>query len=246
MVGALTSWSIIGLMQESMPGMPGWLILIDRAAHRLRRRRHAQLRDREGGLPAAAQQSQAGAADHRDRHVDPAADAGDDHLEADQQGLSEPAADQPIHRRRRGDLADAGDDPGGHRDLPGDPDLAGQLHQAGPRDARHRREPARGGADGHPARHGDLGHLHHRRRAGGDRRRDVRLQLRHRAARDGLHARPQGLHGGRVRRHRQPRRRGGGRHPARADRSHRLGLPRCAHGRRAGQPATATSSPSSC
>ncbi len=27
MVGALTSWSIIGLMQESMPGTPGWMIL---------------------------------------------------------------------------------------------------------------------------------------------------------------------------------------------------------------------------
>ena len=28
MVGALTSWSIIGLMQDSMPGTPGWLILV--------------------------------------------------------------------------------------------------------------------------------------------------------------------------------------------------------------------------
>jgi branched-chain amino acid transport system permease protein len=28
MVGALTSWSIIGLMQSSMPGTPGWLILL--------------------------------------------------------------------------------------------------------------------------------------------------------------------------------------------------------------------------
>jgi branched-chain amino acid transport system permease protein len=28
MVGALTSWSIIGLMRESMPGTPGWLILL--------------------------------------------------------------------------------------------------------------------------------------------------------------------------------------------------------------------------
>ena len=28
MVGALTSWTIIGLMQQSMPGMPGWLILL--------------------------------------------------------------------------------------------------------------------------------------------------------------------------------------------------------------------------
>jgi branched-chain amino acid transport system permease protein len=28
MVGALTSWTIIGLMQSSMPGTPGWLILL--------------------------------------------------------------------------------------------------------------------------------------------------------------------------------------------------------------------------
>lgn len=28
MVGALTSWTIIGMMQESMPGTPGWLMLL--------------------------------------------------------------------------------------------------------------------------------------------------------------------------------------------------------------------------
>ena len=28
MVGALTSWSVVGLMQESMPGAPGWAVLI--------------------------------------------------------------------------------------------------------------------------------------------------------------------------------------------------------------------------
>jgi branched-chain amino acid transport system permease protein len=28
MVGAMTSWSIIGMMQESMPGTPGWIILL--------------------------------------------------------------------------------------------------------------------------------------------------------------------------------------------------------------------------
>ena len=28
MIGALTSWSCIGLMQEAMPGTPGWLILL--------------------------------------------------------------------------------------------------------------------------------------------------------------------------------------------------------------------------
>ena len=28
MVGALTSWTIIGIMQTSMPGTPGWVILL--------------------------------------------------------------------------------------------------------------------------------------------------------------------------------------------------------------------------
>ena len=28
MVGALTSWTIIGMMQEAMPGTPGFIILI--------------------------------------------------------------------------------------------------------------------------------------------------------------------------------------------------------------------------
>ena len=28
MVGALTSWTIIGLMQDAMPRTPGWLILL--------------------------------------------------------------------------------------------------------------------------------------------------------------------------------------------------------------------------
>jgi branched-chain amino acid transport system permease protein len=38
----------------------------------------------------------AGAADHRHRHVDPAADAGHDHLEAQLQALSHPAARTPF------------------------------------------------------------------------------------------------------------------------------------------------------
>ena len=28
MVGALTSWTIIGIMRDASPGMPGWMILI--------------------------------------------------------------------------------------------------------------------------------------------------------------------------------------------------------------------------
>jgi branched-chain amino acid transport system permease protein len=28
MVGALTAWSVVGLMQEGMPGAPGWAVLV--------------------------------------------------------------------------------------------------------------------------------------------------------------------------------------------------------------------------
>jgi len=28
MVGALSSWTVIGLLQEHLPGMPGWLMLL--------------------------------------------------------------------------------------------------------------------------------------------------------------------------------------------------------------------------
>ena len=209
MVGALTSWSIIVTMQESLP----WTAGLDHPDHRagdlLRGGGGAQFRDREGGLPAAAQQPQAGAPDHRHRHVAPAADAGHDHLQAELQALSHAVAGRADRRRRRGDHAHADHDPGPHGGVAGGADVPGQLHQAGPGHARHLRESARRRADGRAARHGDFRHLHHRRRAGHHRRRDVRLQLRHGAAHHGLPAGPEGLHRGRVRRHRQPGRRGG-------------------------------------
>ena len=28
MVGALTSWTVVGVLQQYAPGMPGWLILL--------------------------------------------------------------------------------------------------------------------------------------------------------------------------------------------------------------------------
>jgi branched-chain amino acid transport system permease protein len=37
MVAALTSWSVIELMQDSMPGMPGWLMLLIGLDHCQRR-----------------------------------------------------------------------------------------------------------------------------------------------------------------------------------------------------------------
>jgi branched-chain amino acid transport system permease protein len=45
MVGALTSWTIIGLMQASMPGAPGWVVLIIAMLIACRRRGGAQFRD---------------------------------------------------------------------------------------------------------------------------------------------------------------------------------------------------------
>jgi branched-subunit amino acid ABC-type transport system permease component len=82
------------------------------------------------------------------------------------------------------------------------------------------------------ARHRDLGDLRHRRRARRARRRDVRRQLRLGAAHHGLPARAEGVHGGGVRRHRQPRRAMVGRRAARPDRVARRRLHRRSHRRR--------------
>jgi branched-subunit amino acid ABC-type transport system permease component len=55
MVGALTSWTIIGLMQELHAGHAGLAAAADLAADRLSSFAAPQLRDREDRLPAAAQ-----------------------------------------------------------------------------------------------------------------------------------------------------------------------------------------------
>ena len=67
MVGALTSWTVVTALAGS--GLPGWLLLLISLVAADRRLRGAQLHDREGRLPAAAQRAAAGAADHRDGHV---------------------------------------------------------------------------------------------------------------------------------------------------------------------------------
>ena len=92
MVGALTSWTVVTVLAGS--GLPGWLLLLISLIAADRRLLGAQLRDREGRLPAAAQRAAAGAADHRDGHEPAAADAGDDHLEAELQALPDPAAER--------------------------------------------------------------------------------------------------------------------------------------------------------
>jgi branched-chain amino acid transport system permease protein len=87
MVGALTSWTVIGLLQPACPALPGWVMLI-MAADRLRGGGGAQLRDREGGLPAAAQQPALAPLITAIGMSPAAADAGHDHLEAQLQALS--------------------------------------------------------------------------------------------------------------------------------------------------------------
>ena len=86
MVGALTSWTVVTALAGLRPA--GLAAAADLADRRDRGLRGAELRDREGRLPAAAQRAAAGAADHRDGHEPAAADAGDDHLEAEPQALS--------------------------------------------------------------------------------------------------------------------------------------------------------------
>mmetsp|Transcript_20391 Transcript_20391/g.78174 ORF Transcript_20391/g.78174 Transcript_20391/m.78174 type:complete len:285 (-) Transcript_20391:88-942(-) len=199
-------------------------------AHRpgLRHRRvcRAELLRRKDRLPAAAQRASAGAADHGDGHVAAAAGDRDDHLEAQPQALPAAAAHHALRPRRAGDHGHAVPDPGPDGRHPRGADVPGELHQAGPRDASHRREPACGRADGRQARLHHLHHLRHRRGTRGRRRPDVGGQLRHGAAHHGLHAGPEGLHGGGAGRHRQPRRCGGGWAAAGPDRGHRCGLPR--------------------
>jgi branched-subunit amino acid ABC-type transport system permease component len=65
MVGALTSWAIITNAQEAMPGPARVAAAAGGAGDLVRGRGGAELRHREDRLPAAAQQPQAGAADHR-------------------------------------------------------------------------------------------------------------------------------------------------------------------------------------
>src|SRR6185295_5924233 len=127
-------------------------------------------------------------------------------------------------------------DPRRHRGHAFGPHVPRQPDPARPCDARDRREPARRRADGSQARHRHLGDLRHRRRARRARRRHVRGQLRLGAAHDGLPARPEGVHRGGVRRHRQPRRRDGRRRPPRPDRVARRRLHRRLHRRRPRQP----------
>ena len=113
----------------------------DLADRRHRRLRGAQLHDREDRLPAAAQRTAPGAADHRDGHEPAAADAGDDHLEAELQALSHPAAQRALRRVRCCDQHDADPDPRDHRAGARRPDVPRQQDQARSRDARHGREP---------------------------------------------------------------------------------------------------------
>ena len=87
----------------------------DRAGRRRRRLLGAQLRDREDRLPAAAQRAPAGAADHGDGHEPAAADAGDDHLEAELQVVPDPAARRSARRLRRGHQQRADPHPRLHR-----------------------------------------------------------------------------------------------------------------------------------
>ena len=74
-------------------------------------------------------------------------------------------------------------------------------------DARDGAEPAGGRAHGDRHQRRDLRRLRHRRRARRGRRADGHDLLRHRALLHGLPARPEGVHRGGARRHRQSRRR---------------------------------------
>jgi hypothetical protein len=213
MIGALTSWSCIGLMQGAMPGAPGWVILLLGHAHRLCGGRQPELHIEKVAYRPL----------RNSPRLAPLITA------IGMSILLQTLAMiiwKPNYKPYPTMLPSTPFQVGGAfitptqililgvtAVAPGLAGLSGQPHQPGPRHARHGRKPPCGGAHGRQARHGDLGHLHHRCRSGRHRRHDVRVQLRHGAAHHGLPARPEGLHGSRVWRHRQPGRCGGGRHP---------------------------------
>src|SRR5439155_18338585 len=96
-------------------------------------------------------------------------------------------------------------------------DLDRAEHEGGQGDAGHRAGPGRGAADGHQRQPHHLVHVPPRRRARGRGRPDVPAGRRHHAVQPRLPARPDRVHLGRARRHRQPHRRGARRRPHRPD-----------------------------
>jgi hypothetical protein len=185
MVGALTSWSIIGMMQEAMPGAPGWLILLLATViacvvaaalnFSIEKMAYKPLRNSPRLAPLITAIG----------------------MSILLQTLAM-IIWKPNYKPYPTLLPAAPFQVGGavitttQIMILGVTAISlavlmyGELHQARPRHARHGREPARGLAHGRQARHGDLGHLHHRRRSGHHRRHDVCLQLRHGAAHHGL------------------------------------------------------------
>ena len=183
-----------------------------------------ELDHRAGGLPAAARFVPAGAADHRDRHVDRAVELRPGDAGPAQQ--ADPAAGVDGLRRSAASSISlkqiiivhhhggAADDLLVHR----------QPDAARPRPARHRAGPQDGGAARRRRRPDDLDHLHHGRGARCRRRHDVPDVLRRGRLHRRFHAGRQGVHRGRSRRHRLASGRRARRAPDRPDRVAVVGL----------------------
>jgi hypothetical protein len=148
MVGALTSWSIIGLMTEALPGTPGWLILlialliacvvaatlnfvIEKVAYRpLRNSPKLATLITAIGMSILLQTL--------------AMIIWKPNYKPYPTLMPRP----PFRDWRRRDHAHASADSGHDGRLAGGADVRGELHQAGPCHARHGREPPGGRADG--------------------------------------------------------------------------------------------------
>ena len=85
----------------AMPGAPGWVILLLATLIACIVAASLNFVIEKSGIPAAAQQPAPGSPDHRHRHVDLAADAGHDHLEAQLQALSHDVAQHAFPGGRR-------------------------------------------------------------------------------------------------------------------------------------------------
>ena len=97
MVGALTSWTVVTALQDTMPGcenshrsVSDTLLLAHETGSYLESLDELQMR--EARVPAAAKGAPPRAADHGDGCEPAAADARDDHLEAELQVLPDPVA----------------------------------------------------------------------------------------------------------------------------------------------------------
>ena len=188
MVGAMVALSVIAALAGTVAAAAG-----DRVRRRALRRaglHGGRVHDGAHCVSAVARRAAAGAADHRDRHLDHPAACRDAHLEPQSAGASRrssttrcsslPARTSAQCRSRSSSVPFL---------MMAGAHAAGIPHPPGRRHAGNLRESAGRRLDGHQRQSRDLRHLRDRRRPRRGRRCHGRHLLRHRALHDGRAAR---------------------------------------------------------